>query len=103
MYTKNLIPGFTGAASLYKSSAYLVTHDCVSTSLHGISPAIAPGLSGVGLKGVGGGLNAWGCWDGCCSAYRCVEYKDLAGPTGLGRYCVRYECPNPCTKCIWPW
>ena len=74
------------------------------TRLPAVSHARAGGFGFGGIR-VGGGLNAWGCWESeCCD---CIEYEcwysgveEING--GVQCNCVNWTC-EPCTRCIWPY
>ena len=63
----------------------------------GVSTRMAGDIS---LPGMGGGLNAWGCWKTTC----CKHWSTccLAGPysTRCWACCAVSE---PCERCIWPY
>jgi hypothetical protein len=83
------IPGFTADTSLYKTNGHYVTRGHTPALTGEIYPALQPRI--------GGGLNAWGCWEArCCVVGLCQD-----GPGGSTYWCCKYY--EPCTRCIWPW
>lgn len=99
MHTLN-IPGFSAGSSLYKTSGHYVTRGHTPPLTAEIYPALQPRIGGIG--GIGGGLNAWGCWDSCCRSH-CAAGHYEAGPVGSVWVCDWRVCDEPCERCIWPW
>jgi hypothetical protein len=53
-----------------------------------------------GMGGIGGGMNAWGCWDSTCT--RCLLYQYVCNGTACWSICVQWV-EEPCERCIWPY